>query len=70
MLPLLLFVALAADVPATPGMQAVGGLTGCWRVAGEVQGRASPSIAKGAALRNFEDAGCAATGGLLALSHR
>lgn len=30
-----------------PGLSAVAGLQGCWRVRGQVQGRASPSIARG-----------------------
>lgn len=30
-----------------PGLAGVGGLQGCWRVNGQVQGKASPSIARG-----------------------
>ena len=46
MLPLMLMLATPAyTVP--PGLAAVGGLQGCWRVRGQVQGKASPSIARG-----------------------
>ena len=30
-----------------PGLAVVGGLEGCWRVSGQVQGKDSPSIARG-----------------------
>ncbi len=46
MLTLMLMLATAAyTVP--PGLAEVGGLQGCWRVSGQVQGKDSPSVARG-----------------------
>ena len=42
---MLMLATLAYTVP--PGLAVVGGLEGCWRVSGQVQGKDSPSIAKG-----------------------
>jgi hypothetical protein len=45
-LTLMLMLATPAyTVP--PGLAVVGGLQGCWRVSGQVQGKDSPSIARG-----------------------
>ncbi|WP_267435346.1 hypothetical protein [Sphingomonas sp. GM_Shp_1] len=45
-LTLMLMLATSAyTVP--PGLAGVGGLQGCWRVSGQVQGKDSPSIARG-----------------------
>ncbi|SOB79371.1 hypothetical protein SAMN06297144_0513 [Sphingomonas guangdongensis] len=46
---MLSFVLLLATPAYTvpPGLAVVGGLHGCWRVSGQVQGEASPSIARG-----------------------
>ncbi|MFS0737202.1 hypothetical protein ABC347_09145 [Sphingomonas sp. 1P06PA] len=41
---------LMAATPAyivPPGLAGVAGLQGCWRVSGQVQGKDSPSIARG-----------------------
>ena len=46
MLTLMLIRAMPAyAVP--PGLAVVAGLQGCWRVSGQVQGKGSPSIARG-----------------------
>ena len=39
--------AIAAPVPKTPGLAAVDGLTGCWKVSGQVRGKDATSIARG-----------------------
>lgn len=48
--PLMLIAAMVAD-PAAPtadsGLAALAPLAGCWRVAGQVRGKPSPSIAQG-----------------------
>lgn len=46
MLTLMLMVA-APVYAVPPGLTVVGGLEGCWRVSGQVEGKDSPSIAKG-----------------------
>jgi hypothetical protein len=47
MLPLLLAVQVVADLPKTPGLAAVAGLTGCWSAPGTVRGKDSTSIGRG-----------------------
>ncbi|KPF67846.1 hypothetical protein IP88_12160 [alpha proteobacterium AAP81b] len=42
---MLMLATPAYTVP--PGLAVVGGLQGCWQVSGQVQGKASPSIARG-----------------------
>ena len=46
---LLTLMLMLATPPYTvpPGLAVVGGLEGCWRVSGQVQGKDSPSIAQG-----------------------
>lgn len=46
MLSLLLAAAIAPDLPK-PGLSAVGGLAGCWKVLGQVRGKDASSIARG-----------------------
>ncbi|HEX8572231.1 MAG TPA: hypothetical protein VF759_05720 [Allosphingosinicella sp.] len=48
MVVLTLMLMLATpDYTVPPGLAAVAGLQGCWRVSGKVQGKDSPSIARG-----------------------
>jgi hypothetical protein len=47
MLPLIFAAAIAAEAPNAPGLSAVGGLAGCWKVAGQVRGKDAASIARG-----------------------
>lgn len=46
MLPLIMAAALAAGTQ-TPGLNAVGGLAGCWKAPGQVRGKDATSIARG-----------------------
>lgn len=46
MLALILMLATPAHT-VPPGLAVVGGLQGCWRVSGQVEGKDSPSIARG-----------------------
>lgn len=43
----LMFMLATAAYTVPPGLAEVGGLQGCWRVSGQVQGKDSPSIARG-----------------------
>lgn len=43
----LLIMAATPVYAVPPGLAALGGLHGCWRVRGQVQGKDSPSIARG-----------------------
>lgn len=47
MIGLALAFAIAQQVPRTPGLEAVSGLEGCWRVTGRVEGQVAPGFAKG-----------------------
>lgn len=47
MISFLLAAAVALQAPRAAGLEAVGGLEGCWRVSGQVRGRNAPSFAKG-----------------------
>lgn len=47
MLSMLVAAAVAAPVPKTPGLAAVDGLTGCWKVSGQVRGKDATSVARG-----------------------
>lgn len=47
MISFALAVAVAQQVTRAPGLEAVGGLEGCWLVTGHVQGQDAPGFAKG-----------------------
>ncbi len=47
MLPLVLMAAMAGDPAKPAGLASLEPLAGCWRVAGQVRGKPSPSIARG-----------------------
>jgi len=47
MLHVIIAAALVGEVPKSPGLAALNGLAGCWKVLGQVRGKDATSIARG-----------------------